>query len=148
MPGRYETDEEWKGEVIRTKISWIICLTPLEELREKSPGYAAIISRGDHPWNQVMLPVPDFGVPDDRDAYLHVAGEVAAELRRGARVLVHCGAGIGRTGTFAAIVLLFLGIPSEQAEKMIKDAGSSTEIASQKEFIGWCRGKLEKTPRV
>lgn len=51
----------------------------------------------------IHLPVADFGIPET-DAYAAALGRVIAELKRGRTVLVHCYAGLGRTGTFLAII--------------------------------------------
>ena len=41
--------------------------------------------------------------------------ELVGRLLRGDRVVVHCGAGIGRAGTTAAAVLVLLGTPLDDA---------------------------------
>ncbi|MDR5710413.1 MAG: tyrosine-protein phosphatase [Armatimonadota bacterium] len=63
------------------------------------------------------------------------AKDVAALLREGERVVVHCGAGIGRTGMVATAVLMALGLSLDDAEARIKEAGSEAETDEQKKLL-------------
>jgi protein-tyrosine phosphatase len=78
--------------------------------------------------------VPDYGVPDSHDRFLQLADRVAESLKHGDKVLVHCGAGIGRTGTFAVVVLMRLRVPLEKALGLVNTAGSHPENETQRAF--------------
>lgn len=56
-------------------------------------------------------------------------------LRAGDRILVHCGAGIGRTGMFATCCLIGLGLLRTEAEKQIQIGGSRAERPAQEALI-------------
>jgi protein-tyrosine phosphatase len=58
--------------------------------------------------------------------------------------LIHCGAGIGRTGTLAAGVLIVLGMDEPDALKNVDDAGSHPERRSQREVIRWIARQVGK----
>jgi protein-tyrosine phosphatase len=134
MPGRLEPFEQAKGAIIRNNIRQVICLTSDFEIEERSPDYAQAIAAG-LPWRHVSHPVSDFGVPDDALAFKLLAGDVATSLKKGENVLVHCAAGIGRTGTFAVAVLCQLGYNLADARQLVHDAGSSAESQGQVEFL-------------
>lgn len=63
------------------------------------------------------LPICDVDVPDAgfETAWCYAGLRLRAHLRRGARVLVHCRGGLGRSGTMAARLLVELGWPARQA---------------------------------
>jgi protein-tyrosine phosphatase len=137
MPGRYEAYEDARQEIARCHIARVVCLAPLAEVRTKSPLYAQAIEATHSPWRQELFPVPDYGVPEDRDTFWRLAQRLAAALQSGERVLIHCGAGIGRTGTLAICVLLALGMTTDHARAAVRAAGSSPETAAQQEVIAW-----------
>jgi protein-tyrosine phosphatase len=134
MPGRYETFDDARAAITGSGVKHVVCLTPEEEILHHSPDYAAAIETG-LPWRHVSLPVPDFGVPDDAEAFRTSANAIANALRNGENVLVHCAAGIGRTGTFAVAVLCQLGVSLRDAQLRVRAAGSSSESDRQRRFL-------------
>jgi protein-tyrosine phosphatase len=83
------------------------------------------------------LPVPNYGVPPDAKGFREAIERVAQRLRRGESVLMHCAAGMGRTGSAAACVLKALGLPSNEALDRIRAAGSNPQNAAQSGFVDW-----------
>ncbi|MBC7785327.1 MAG: dual specificity protein phosphatase family protein [Burkholderiales bacterium] len=67
----------------------------------------------------VYLPIHDAEMPDmDR---LHGVAKMCAELiRRGDRVLSHCGIGLNRSALMAGLILMYLGMKGEDAVKRIQ----------------------------
>lgn len=149
MPGRCEPLERAWEEVRAHGIQAIICLAASEEVRAKSPSYAAALDANTAPCQVERFPIPDFGVPGNREAFWSLASLIAMQLTAGARVLIHCGAGIGRTGTLATCVLLALAQPLATAQKDVARAGSYAETDEQRELVSWCaaRGRSPSSSR-
>jgi protein-tyrosine phosphatase len=137
MPGRFGEWSEFESEARRTGLKMVVCLTPRDEVRELSPAYDAAIRRGGTMYEWLHLPVPNFGVPQDRDAFRAGIGRIAKALRAGEPVMMHCAAGMGRTGSAAACVLKALGLPAEDALLRVRDAGSNPQNAAQSGFVDW-----------
>jgi protein tyrosine phosphatase (PTP) superfamily phosphohydrolase (DUF442 family) len=135
MPGRYEPLEDcWKA-VTQAGCSMIVCLAPSDEIQKKSPAYAAAINSESTPVGMRNFPIPDYGPPEDIDAFAKSVTETAAALKQGTSILVHCGAGIGRTGTYAIAVLMALGLSISEARKRGSNAGSGPERREQQEAL-------------
>jgi len=142
MPGRYESWAVSRDTISQQGIHRVVSLASLKEIQKKSPSYAQAVESGDLPWAQCFFPVPDFGVPEDRGAFLDLARSVADSLREGERVLIHCGAGIGRTGTLAVCVLMALGMGKEESYQAVRNAGSNPETSEQEELVEWVAVEL------
>lgn len=137
MPARYEAYQATLDAVRLKGITQVVCLTSLEEIASKAPAYARAVQRKDVPWQQRMYPIVDYGVPSDRASFLELVHSIAADLRSGVNILLHCAAGIGRTGTVASCVLIALGVPADEAALRIYAAGSYAERPEQVELIQW-----------
>ena len=138
MPGRHEPLEQVWEQIRSHSVQVIVCLAGPGEIRAKSPTYADALATKAVPCPVESFPIVDFGVPDDREAFWSLASGIANQLRAGGRVLIHCGAGIGRTGTLAVCVLLALGKPRARAEQVVLAAGSHPETADQRQLVSWC----------
>ncbi len=70
MPGRFEPYQATVDAAAMRGVSQVVCLTSLDEIEGKAPDYARAVQRNNLPWQQVMFPIVDFGVPSDRAALL------------------------------------------------------------------------------
>jgi atypical dual specificity phosphatase len=67
------------------------------------------------------LPVPDFQPPTQDQLERGVAA-IGEALREGTRVAVHCGAGLGRSGTLIAAYLVSQGSTPDEAIVLVRAA--------------------------
>jgi protein-tyrosine phosphatase len=137
MPGRFEGWAEFEERARRSRLNLVVCLTPPSEVQELSPQYHAAVTGGTAGFRWLNVPIRNFGVPHDADGFRRAVADITQALREGESVMLHCAAGIGRTGTTAACVLKALGLPSADALQRVRDAGSNPENASQSGLVDW-----------
>ena len=142
MPGRYEPLTVAQTWVTHDGITRVVCLASFEEIGQKSPTYANAIRQGDLPWTQQTFEIRDYGIPEDRNAFLKLAQDVATSLQRGEHILIHCGAGVGRTGMLAVCILLVLGLAESDARAVVRVAGSGPERPEQDELVRWVASQV------
>lgn len=84
---------------------------------------------------QVHLPVPDFTPPTPQQIAYGMAA-ITDAVASGKRVAVHCGAGLGRTGTMLACYLVQQGADADTAvEKVRAVRPGSVETAEQYQAV-------------
>lgn len=135
MPGRLESWAAFLDQAQAVGLQQVLCLNPLFEVQRLSPAYHAAIHEGALPFRWTHLPMQDFGLADEVEAYRNAITDVAGTVRSGGVVLLHCAAGIGRTGTSAACLLKHLGLPTPVALQRVREAGSNPESALQRGLI-------------
>ncbi|HSF80590.1 MAG TPA: protein-tyrosine phosphatase family protein [Anaerolineales bacterium] len=131
MPFRSgDKDGRLYDQIKEYEVSVIVLLASDQECIEKS-GRDLRAFYANESLDVIYLPTPDFGVPENR-ALDAAVDEALARLQAGANLLVHCNAGIGRTGTFlACLAKRGMAMSAEQAigwvRKRIPGALETTE---------------------
>ncbi len=135
MPGRLEPWADFVAAARGAGLTRIVCLNPPDEIAALSPAYRAAIEAGVLPAALQRLPMRDLGLAQDGQAFRAGIATLAAALQHGEVALLHCAHGIGRTGTAAACLLKHLGLPTAEALRQVRAAGSNPESALQSGLI-------------
>ena len=124
-------------EAIRAErnITYVVCLVEEHELRDRYDAYAQW-HRDNAGSPSVWFPIPDLSYPSFDDA-LEFVEHVTALVRDKGSMVIHCAAGIGRTGTTAAAILMMLGMPMYEALSHVRAHRpmAGPETGRQEEFI-------------
>ncbi|SPP64626.1 protein-tyrosine phosphatase family protein [Nitrospira lenta] len=84
----------------------------------------------------VHLPIVDFGIPDAQALRVALDATVS-EAQDGRHLAIHCSAGIGRTGLFAAcLARRLLNLPGELAIEWVRrHIAGAVETPQQRDFV-------------
>ena len=137
MSGRYEAFSRAQYWIERYGITRVVCLAPLDEFRYRSRDHARTIATNGLLWKTACSPITDRGAPEDRVAFRKLAHDIAGRLGGGENVLIHCRAGVARTGSLAIHVLISLGLDADQAYMRVANADARPEARSQRDVIAW-----------
>jgi hypothetical protein len=143
-PGYWESLDAAIAAMRAARVTVVLALTPLDEMARRAPAYATALGMKTLPWETVHFPIEDFAAPDDREAFAGTVRAVAARLRAGDRIAVHCGAGIGRTGLMATAILAALGQNIHEARALVSARGSGAETPEQADLIRWLAAREEQ----
>lgn len=101
----------------------VVTLLQSEELSELGLEHLGdLVGRAGMAWHH--LPIVDFGVPGDafEARWTTVGHDLRDRLARAETVVVHCFAGLGRSGMVAARLLVEHGEPPERALRLVRRA--------------------------
>jgi protein-tyrosine phosphatase len=116
--------------------AWVLCLAGEAERKRKAPDYPRFLEASKLGERWLEFPIRDRSVPTNIPAFLTLLDRLAELLHRPATVVaIHCAAGVGRTGTISASLLVRMGLLSDDALALIEEAGSEPETPSQLEFV-------------
>lgn len=107
------------------------------------PAYVALDLPG-LPGERLSHPIADFGVPAV-ETMARIAADVERTFAAGRSLYLHCRAGIGRTGTVAACLMVSAGASADQAlawllakwqvvDKRVTEP-NTPETEAQREFV-------------
>lgn len=132
------------GELLQSQMAYLAnckfdtVVSLLTETEEQALGLMgeaeAIVGLG---MEFLSLPIHDMGEPTDLQAFCILAGRLAADIEQTHRVLVHCYAGIGRSGLLSAAILVALGSDPENVFDVVTRARGAVvpETAEQRRWF-------------
>jgi ADP-ribosyl-[dinitrogen reductase] hydrolase len=138
MSGAWDRDLGLDLDTIKAwGASTIVTLIEPQEIKElKVTGIER--QSADRGLEWLHMPITDVSPPDHRfaEAWRQHGARLVDEVRVGARVVVHCKGGLGRAGTVAALMLVELGMASDEAIRTVRTARKGAiETREQERYI-------------
>lgn len=135
MPGRFEALDVFLQEIAEAGVGHVVCLVPEAEIARKSPDYLEAMQRNQLPAKLWRCDIPDYGLPENADNLIQTLDQIRSLLDNGESVVIHCAAGCGRTGLASTLLLNRMGLPLDEAIKIIRLAGSAPDTQEQRDFL-------------
>lgn len=139
LPGRYGRLEEELSAIAAFGAKHVVCLLPAIDVADPQlynvPSYVALARErfgdGFH-----LVEVVDYEVPADDAAFEARVAAIDGALAAGERVILHCGAGCGRTGIFAGCLMVAAGMdPLEAVRTYRRHRGCGPETPEQVAYV-------------
>ena len=120
MPfGPHDLHGEVYDQFCEAQISVIVLLASDEECLHRTGCHlrALYLKQG---FQVLYLPIPDFSVPD-KDDLEQAVQQTIAYAQAGHHIVIHCSAGIGRTGLFTTcLAKRYLGLSGAEALQWVR----------------------------
>lgn len=82
------------------------------------------------------FPIQDFGIPTSMQGLIDLVQFILAEVQQGKTVIIHCKAGLGRTGMVAAACLVALGSTPDAAFALLRKIRPGVvETIEQEQYV-------------
>lgn len=107
------------------KLDVIVSMLEPDEAEDLGLGFQAALCQ-QQGIDFLSCPVPDHGLPEDREAFVAVADQVLHHVREGRRAAAHCFAGMGRSPLMIATVLVRHGLDLDTAWSRVSVARGLT----------------------
>ena len=120
---------------VKAGVDVIVMLTPEEEVWEVT-GRDLLKIYQSHGFDVIHAPVEDFSIPEP-GAFQSPIKETLQAAQSGKRIVIHCQAGLGRTGMFAAcLAKVVLDLSGEAAVQWIRRyVPDAVQTAQQYRFV-------------
>jgi len=136
MPfSRFDKQDVWSS-FLEEEIGLVVILTEQQEYLVYAGKDLPAFYRS-HGMEALHIPVPDFGIPVDLESWQDGLEAVVTASKNGKKVVIHCLAGIGRTGTFlACLAKEILELEGMDAIRWVRDSvQGAMENSDQEEFV-------------
>jgi protein-tyrosine phosphatase len=117
LSGKHFVAPDPDEALARTGTTAVVCLCERHELESRYPAYLEWLHEN-RSLRAFWSPIPDLGAPSVQEGRTLVS-ELCHHLNAGKRLLMHCGAGLGRAGTIAIALLVTLGADPVEAAAMV-----------------------------
>ncbi|MCU1366014.1 MAG: putative protein-tyrosine phosphatase [Ilumatobacteraceae bacterium] len=115
--------------------STVVCLTEEFELSDRYPTYVQWLA-ANRGRRAILFPIPDLHAPPVERLEL-LLDTLVDRLERDESLLLHCAAGIGRSGTVAVCLLIRLGLDAPDALALVAASRpmAGPEVGAQVELV-------------
>jgi protein-tyrosine phosphatase len=122
----------------------LVSLVETPEIHMRFPDFERWLN--ENPARSRRHPIPDWGVVGD-DELLNTADQLTGLVATGHKLILHCGAGMGRTGILSTLVLVNLGVPYLEAATHVRAhrGGAGPDSQLQREQLERVAGRIEAT---
>ena len=135
LQGNFSADIE---KIFNWNPAIIVSLTEKKEMEDLGArDFIPLIEKEKIPW--LHFPIKDFGIVDQQQEILWepISKNIHKKINDGARILVHCRAGCGRTGMIVLRIMVEFGEdPDEALERLRKVRPCAVETKAQE---NWAR---------
>lgn len=116
-------------------IPTIVPLLPIQDIY-LIYGFNLLEVYEDSNLNVIHYPIEDFYTPDDLETFDYFLSEIGDHLRHG-NILIHCSAGLGRTGLVtAALLIKYRQYDFKKAIEIVRESRwGAVETSFQKTFL-------------
>ncbi|HYN33089.1 MAG TPA: hypothetical protein VES40_10735 [Ilumatobacteraceae bacterium] len=144
--GKHAIGPDPEGLMARVGADAVVCLNEEHELAERYPNYVAWL-REQAPLRAVWYPISDLNAPK-LEEFAPVLTGLVDRVVAGERLIVHCAAGIGRSGTTAVAMLVSLAVPLDQALDRVRRhrPGAGPEVGAQLDLVRRLHEHLDERP--
>jgi protein-tyrosine phosphatase len=136
MPfGAFDLESTTLEEYKQAGIDLIVMLTtPEEDLSRAGQDLEALYR--EEGFQVIRLPIVDFDVPEENSSLDTILKEAIAHAENGDNVAIHCYAGRGRTGMFAALLARrILGLDGVKAIEWTRQFFPAIETEEQAQMV-------------
>ncbi len=118
----------------KLNVDMVVVLLEKEELYEYPVNLLQEYREAD--FEVLHFPIEDYWVPESVDAFDELLKKLASAIRFGRNTLIHCRAGMGRTGLVVAGLLIKLGMSADRAIRYVRQKRPGTiESKMQEQFL-------------
>ena len=133
--GKHAIGPDPEGVLQRVGADGVVCLNEEHELADRYPEYVTWL-RAQPAERALWYPIPDLHAPAF-EQFAPVLTDIVDRVVAGNRLIVHCGAGIGRAGTTAVAMLVSLAVPLDEAIEHVRRhrPAAGPEVGAQLELV-------------
>jgi protein-tyrosine phosphatase len=133
--GKHLVGPDPEAALERVQASIVVCLTQSHEVADRYPAYVDWLHHhlGER---AIWLPIPDLDAPALQSG-IELVARLDALVADGHGVIMHCAAGIGRSGTMATALLMWGGMRADAARELVAASRpmAGPEAGPQLEFL-------------
>jgi protein-tyrosine phosphatase len=141
--GKHAIGPDPEAALRHLQLTTVVCLTQRRELSDRFPDYVAWLDAnvGER---AIWFPIHDLSAPD-LASMDPLFSQLTERLERGEGLLVHCAAGIGRSGTTAVALCMIYGMPRDEALRHVRAHRpmAGPEVGAQLSVINELAARLE-----